>query len=297
MKTKKKINSDRVFGLVNGLLLAIVTLLIVYPLYFIIVASISDPVYVNSGQTMFFPKGITFDGYTKVFEFPQLLTGFKNSIIYTVVGTVINLLVCVPTAFALSRKELVGRRFLNAFFLVTMYFSGGLIPGYLLLKELHLLNKIWAIVLPGALSVYNMIICRSFFQSNASDELLESVKIDGGSYFTFFFKVILPVSKAIIAVMVLFHALAHWNKYLEIVYYIKDPSKYSLQVVIRNLSAYLETNISGGGLDAKTMSEMQKVEQITRFSVVIIASIPVFLMYPFIQKYFVKGVMIGSVKG
>ena len=297
MTKNKKINSDKVFGFVNGLLLALITLLIVYPLYFIIVASFSDPVYVNSGQTMFFPKGVTLEGYVKVLEFPQMLTGFKNSIIYTVVGTLINMLVCIPTAFALSRKELVGRRVLNTFFLITMYFSGGLIPGYLLLKELHMLNSIWSIVLPGALSVYNMIICRSFFQANVSEELLESVKIDGGSYFTFFFKVVLPLSKAIIAVMVLFHALAHWNKYLEIVYYIRDPEKYSLQVVLRNLSLYLNTNVTDSGLDAKTAGEMQKIEQITRFSVVIIASIPVFLMYPFIQKYFVKGVMIGSVKG
>lgn len=297
MTINKKINSDRVFGIVNGLLLALITLLIVYPLYFIIIASFSDPLYVNSGQTMLFPKGITLEGYTKAFEFPQLLTGFKNSIIYTVVGTTINILVCIPTAFALSRKELVGRRIFNTFFLITMYFSGGLIPGYLLLKSLNMLNTIWSLVLPGALSVYNMIICRSFFQSNVSDELFESVKVDGGSYFTFFFKVVLPLSKAIIAVMVLFHALAHWNKYLEVMYYIRDPEKYSLQVVLQNLSAYLKTNVSDGGLDAKTMGEMQKVEQITRFSVVIIASIPVFLMYPFIQKYFVKGVMIGSVKG
>ncbi len=294
---KRTINPDKVFGFVNGLLLATITFLIIYPLYFIIVASISDPVYVNSGQTIFFPRGISFEGYAKLLEFPQIFAGYKNSIIYTVVGTAINIFTVVPTAFALSRKELVGHRVVNAVFLLTMYFSGGLIPGYLLLKDLNMLNTIWALVVPGALNTYYMIICRSFFQSTVSDELFESVKIDGGSYFTFFFKVVLPLSKAIIAVMVLFHALLHWNNYTSVLYYIRDEEKYSLQLVLKNLTSLLDANVSTDGIDSKTLSAMQKTQQMTRFTIVIIASIPVFLMYPFIQKYFVKGVMIGSVKG
>lgn len=299
----KKTNSvklssgDRVFGIVNGILLAIITLLIVYPIYFIIVASVSDPTYVNLGQTLFWPKGLNISGYQKIFEYSEISTGYLNSIFYTVLGTCINLLVCVPTAFALSRKELVGRGWINAFFVVTMYFSGGLVPGYLLIKNLGMINTVWALVLPGALNVYNMIVCRSFFMSNISDELFEATKIDGGSYTSFFFKVALPLSKSIIAVMVLYHALVHWNSYLSALYYIRDTDKYPLQLILRNLTASLSVDSIQDAMDSAAISEKMKASQTVRYAVIIVASIPVFLMYPFVQKYFVKGVMVGSVKG
>ena len=299
----KKTNSvklssgDRVFGIVNGILLAIVTLLIVYPIYFIIVASVSDPTYVNLGQTLFWPKGLNISGYQKIFEYSEITTGYLNSIFYTVLGTCINLLVCIPTAFSLSRKELVGRGWINAFFVVTMYFSGGLVPGYLLIKNLGMINTVWALVLPGALNVYNMIVCRSFFMSNISDELFEATKIDGGSYTSFFFKVVLPLSKSIIAVMVLYHALVHWNSYLSALYYIRDTDKYPLQLILRNLTASLSVDSIQDAMDSAAISEKMKASQTVRYAVIIVASIPVFLMYPFVQKYFVKGVMIGAVKG
>ena len=299
----KKTNSvklssgDRVFGIVNGILLAIVTLLIVYPIYFIIVASVSDPTYVNLGQTLFWPKGLNISGYQKIFEYSEITTGYLNSIFYTVLGTCINLLVCIPTAFSLSRKELVGRGWINAFFVVTMYFSGGLVPGYLLIKNLGMINTVWALVLPGALNVYNMIVCRSFFMSNISDELFEATKIDGGSYTSFFFKVVLALSKSIIAVMVLYHALVHWNSYLSALYYIRDTDKYPLQLILRNLTASLSVDSIQDAMDSAAISEKMKASQTVRYAVIIVASIPVFLMYPFVQKYFVKGVMVGSVKG
>ncbi len=290
-------SGDRVFGIVNGILLAIVTLLIVYPIYFIIVASVSDPTYVNLGQTLFWPKGLNISGYQKIFEYSEITTGYLNSIFYTVLGTCINLLVCIPTAFSLSRKELVGRGWINAFFVVTMYFSGGLVPGYLLIKNLGMINTVWALVLPGALNVYNMIVCRSFFMSNISDELFEATKIDGGSYTSFFFKVVLPLSKSIIAVMVLYHALVHWNSYLSALYYIRDTDKYPLQLILRNLTASLSVDSIQDAMDSAAISEKMKASQTVRYAVIIVASIPVFLMYPFVQKYFVKGVMVGSVKG
>ncbi len=290
-------SGDRAFGIVNGILLAIITLLIVYPIYFIIVASVSDPTYVNLGQTLFWPKGLNISGYRKIFEYSEITTGYLNSIFYTVLGTCINLLVCVPTAFALSRKELVGRGWINAFFVVTMYFSGGLVPGYLLIKNLGMINTVWALVLPGALNVYNMIVCRSFFMSNISDELFEATKIDGGSYTSFFFKVVLPLSKSIIAVMVLYHALVHWNSYLSALYYIRDTDKYPLQLILRNLTASLSVDSIQDAMDSAAISEKMKASQTVRYAVIIVASIPVFLMYPFVQKYFVKGVMVGSVKG
>lgn len=293
----KDSGGDRVFGIVNGIFLAIITLLIIYPVYFIICASISDPTFVNMGETVLFPKGLTLLGYQKLFEFPEILTGYKNSIIYTLVGTSINMVMCVLTAYALSRKELPGRGFINVFFVFTMYFGGGLIPGYLVIKDLGMLNTIWALVIPGALNVYNMIVCRSFFQANISEELFEATKIDGGSYTTFFIKVVLPLSKAILAVMVLYHALVHWNSYLSALYYISDGDKFPLQLILRNMTAALSVDATQDAIDSVALQEKAKASQIVRYAVIMVASIPVFLMYPFVQKYFVKGVMVGSIKG
>lgn len=296
MSKSKKINSDSVFGVVNAIILAIEAIVILYPLYFVVVASVSDPTYVNAGETMFFPKGFTLMGYKKIFEYKNIVTGYINSIIYTVVGTSVSLFFCVPTAFALSRKELPGRKWLSAFYVFTMYFSGGVIPQYLLVRDLNLMNSMWALILPGALMTYNMIVCRSFFTSNVSQELFEATKIDGGSYTTFFFKVVLPLSKAILAIMVLFHALIYWNSYLQALYYLKDQNKYPLQLVLRNLTDSLNVDSMQGGTSQEA-TEQQKVQQMVRYAVVIAACIPVFLMYPAVQKYFVKGVMVGAVKG
>ncbi len=292
----KKLDSDKVFGFFNSIFLILITAIVVYPIYFILIASISDPNAVAAGETMLLPKGVTFLGYAKILEDTRLINGFINSVIITILGTLLNMLMCLFTAFALSRKELPGRRILNGFFVFTMYFSGGLIPSYLLHSSLGTLNTFWALILPG-LNVYNMIICRSFFQSNVSEELFESIKVDGGSYFTFFFKIVLPLSKAIIAVMVLYHALNHWNNYMAALYYIQDSDKFPLQLVLKNITDQLKANSSEVGASSLIAMETQKAEQLTRYSVVIISSIPVFLLYPFIQKYFVKGVMVGSVKG
>lgn len=291
--------SDRVFSLTNGILLGIITLILIYPVYFVVIASISDPTYVNLGQVLLLPKGVTFLGYQKIFEYSEILTGYKNSIIYTVLGTLVNLLMCIPCAFVLARKELPGRKLLNFYFVFTMYFGGGLIPGYLIIKDLHLINTMWALIIPGALNVYNMIVARSFFQSSIPDELFEATKIDGGSYTTFFFKVVLPLSKSIIAVMVIYHALAHWNSYLTALYYIRDSSKFPLQLVLRNMTAALTNNgaMTDSTMDAQAIAEANKAQQSVRYAVILVASIPVFLIYPFVQKYFVKGLMVGSVKG
>ncbi len=292
----KRIDSDKVFGFFNSIFLILITAIVVYPIYFILIASISDPNAVAAGETMLFPKGISFLGYTKLLEDSRLISGFTNSVIITVLGTSLNMAMCLLTAFALARKELPGRRIINGFFVFTMYFSGGLIPTYLLHSTLGTLNTYWALILPG-LNVYNMIICRSFFQSNVSEELFESIKVDGGSYFTFFFKIVLPLSKAIIAVMVLYHALTHWNNYMTALYYLQDSNKFPLQLVLKTITDQLKANSSEVGASSLIAMETQKAEQLTRYSVVIISSIPVFLLYPFIQKYFVKGVMVGSVKG
>lgn len=299
MKNNKIIHEsfgDRVFNVVNLCLLTIVILIILYPIYFLVIASISDPTYVNLGQTLLLPKGITLLGYKKLLEFPQILTGYKNSIIYTVVGTSINLVTCVLAAFSLSRRELPGRRLLNVFFVITMYFSGGLIPTYLVVKNLGMTDSIWAVILPNALNAYYLIVCRSFFEGNISEELFEATKVDGGGYFTFFFKVVLPLSGSIVAVMVLYHALIHWNSYLNALYYLRDSKKYPLQLILRSLTETLSTADQSAG-DATAITEQIKMRQSVRYSLILVAAVPVFIIYPFVQKYFVTGVMVGSVKG
>lgn len=293
-----KINSDKIFKIINYTILSLVLAIFMYPIWFVLVASISDPTFVNTGEVLFLPKGINVEGYKKILEYSEVLTGYKNTIIYTFVGTCINLAVLIPASFALSRKELFLRRFWMIFFLITMYFSGGLIPLYLQVKNLNLMDSMWALILPGAFSVYNMIICRNFFESNVSEELFESAKIDGATYTRFFFSIVLPLSKSIIAVMVLFHALAHWNTYLNALYYIQSKDKYPLQLVLKNLTAQLELISTGESLvDSQSLNESIRLQESVKYSVIVVASIPVLILYPFVQKHFVKGVMLGSVKG
>lgn len=294
---KMKTNFDRTFDIINYILMGIILILVMYPLYFVIIASFSDPDYVNAGQTLLLPKGLTFEGYQRAFEYEMIWAGYKNSIIYTFVGTCINLIVLIPASFALSRGELVGRKFFTTLCLITMYFSGGTIPSYLLVMNLGLMDTMWALVLPGAFSVYNMIICRSFFKSNVSEELFESVKLDGAGYTRFFFSIVLPLSKAIIAVMVLYHALGHWNAYMNIVYYIQDPDKYNLQTVLRNLTESVSAGSEEAVADEAYQASAQKLAELVKYSTILLAALPMIILYPFVQKYFVGGVMIGSVKG
>ncbi len=293
---KMKSNFDRVFDVINYILMGLILIIVMYPLYFVIVASFSDPTYVNAGQTMIFPKGITFEGYMRTLEYSTIWSGYKNSIVYTFVGTCVNLAVLIPASFALSRSELVGRKLFTTLCLFCMYFGGGTIPTYLLIKNLGLFNSMWALVLPGAFSVYNMIICRSFFKSNVSEELFESVKLDGAGYTRFFFSIVLPLSKAILAVMVLYHALGHWNSYMNVLYYIRDVDKHNLQLVLRNLTESLSTG-SMEAVDSEYLASAEKLKELVKYSTILLAALPMIILYPFVQKYFVGGVMIGSVKG
>ncbi|MBQ9757988.1 MAG: carbohydrate ABC transporter permease [Clostridia bacterium] len=295
---KMKSRFDRNFDIINYTLLGILLFIVMYPLYFVIIASISDPNMVNAGKTLLWPRGITFEGYAKILEYKEIMVGYKNSIIYTFVGTIINLVVLIPASFALSRKELVGRKLFSALCLIAMYFSGGVVPLYLLIKNLGMFDTIWALVLPGAFSIYNMIICRSFFVGNVSEDLYESVKIDGGGYMRFFFSIVLPLSKAIIAVMCLYHALGHWNGYLSVLYYMRDPDKYNLQLILKNLTESISTKtLASEGMSTDYLADMQKLNEMVKFSTILIAALPMIILYPFVQKYFVTGVMIGSVKG
>ena len=229
-----------------------------------------------------------------------MVRGFFNAIVITVSGVLVNLAVTMPTAYALSRSKFSGKKIITAFYMVTMFFSGGLIPTYLVIRNLHMLDTYWALILPGCLGVYNMIVARTFFQSNISEELYEAAEIDGCTQGQFFFKIALPLSGAITAILVLYYGVGHWNSYFSALIYISDPEKYPLQLVLRNILITNEAALSQAATSAAAraaLREKQELIDVMKYSLIIISSVPVLVLYPFIQKHFVKGVMIGSVKG
>jgi len=298
----KESKTDRIFLLFTYLFLAIALLCVLYPLVYIVSASISSPTYVNSGEMWLLPKGITFEGYQRVFENQAIWRGYANTILYTVVGTLVNLLVTIPAAYALSRSDFVGRGFFMGMFLVTMFFGGGLIPTYLLVKELGLINSMWALILPGAASVWNIIVARTFFQSTIPKELQEAAHIDGCTNLRLFWKIVIPLSSPIIAVMALFYGVGHWNSYFNALVYLNDEAKYPLQMVLRQILVLQEMNSSGigtatSGETAMAMNARADVAALLKYAVIIISTLPIIAIYPFLQRYFVQGVMIGSVKG
>ncbi|WP_322905928.1 carbohydrate ABC transporter permease [Paenibacillus campi] len=298
----KESRSDRMFLLLNYVYLAIALVCVLYPLVYIVSASISSPTYVSSGEMWLLPKGITFEGYQRVFENQSIWQGYANTILYTVVGTLVNLLVTIPAAYALSRADFVGRGFFMAMFLVTMFFSGGLIPTYLLVKNLGLVNTMWALILPGAASVWNIIVARTFFQSTIPKELQEAAHIDGCTNLRLFWKIVIPLSAPIIAVMALFYGVGHWNSYFNALVYLNDESKYPLQMVLRQILVLQEMTGSGigsatSGEAAMAMNARADSAALLKYAVIIVSTLPIIAIYPFLQRYFVQGVMIGSVKG
>ena len=299
MKIKES-KVDKVFDVVLFIVLTAVLLIAAYPLYFVIIASISDPTAVAGGDVVFTPIGLTVDGYKEVFENKKVVGGLLNSLFYTAVGTCLNLFVTIPTAYALSRRQFAGKKFVMCFYMVTMFVSGGMIPTYLVVKSFGMLDTMWALIVPGALSVYNMIVARTFFESSLPEELWEAARVDGCGHFKYFVKVALPLSKAIIAIMVLYYGIGHWNNYFSALLYMKTEAKYPLQLVLRGILIQNEAALAQQVTTAAAQEAMQKqqalVEQM-KYALIIVSSIPVMILYPFIQKHFVKGVMIGSVKG
>lgn len=263
-------------------------------MWFIIVASFSDPNLVSTGKVTVFPKGINFKGYIKILEDTRIWIGYRNTLLYSLLGTAVNLIVTLPAAFALSRKEFKPRRVILFFFTFTMFFGGGLIPSYLLMKQLGLLNSIWVFIIPGAFSVFNMIIARSFFEASIPEELHDAAQVDGLSYFGYFNKIVLPLSTAIIAVIGLYYFVGHWNDYFTGLIYIRDQNLQPLQNVLQNILLANQTQVGAVGMTA--MDSQNFADQI-KFGVIIVSTIPLLIIYPFLQKYFNKGVMIGAVKG
>jgi multiple sugar transport system permease protein/putative aldouronate transport system permease protein len=271
-------------------------LVVLYPIVFVISASFSSPFAVSSGQIKLLPVDPGIQGYVAVFKDHRILTGYRNTIFYTTTGTLINVFATLICAYPLARKQLPHRGLITFFFTFTMLFSGGMIPNYILLRDLHMLNTIWAILIPGTISVYSMIITRTFIASSIPDELLEAAQIDGCSDFKFFFLFILPLSKAVIAVIAIQYAVGHWNAYFNAFIYLTKSDLYPLQVFLREI--LVMNQIAANNIeDPETAIAMQGLADLLKYSLIVISSAPILCVYPFFQKYFIKGIMIGSIKG
>ncbi len=287
--------SDKIFQIALNVIAVLILVIILYPLYFVIIASFSDPAAVSGGQVWLLPKGLTMDGYEELFRHKEIWTGYANTILYTLAGTVIGLVVNLFAAYALSRKDLVGRKFFNLMFIFTMFFNGGLIPTFLTIKDFHLYDTFLVMVLPFSVSVYNIIVARTFFQTNVPSELNDAAKIDGCGNLYYFFKIVLPLSKAIIAVLALWTAVGMWNSYFNALIYLKDAAKYPLQLILRNILITNNLQMSFGSGEA--MQVALRLSNLMRYSVIIVSTVPIMCFYPFVQKHFNQGVMIGAVKG
>ena len=301
MKRNTKIHEtkvDRVFNVVVYVLIALLLLMFIYPLWFVLMASFSDPQYVNAGALLIYPRGFTTMGYKMVFSDDRIWTGYLNTIFYAGVGTVLATMVQVMAGYALSRKDLPGRSIFMLLFVFTMYFSGGLIPFYLVVKELNLVNTRFLMIVTGLASVYNIIIVRSFFASSMPVELYEAASIDGCTNQRYFFSIVLPLSKAIIAVIALYCLVAQWNSYFNAMIFLSDRSKYPLQLFLREilLSAQTYSDPSAVQGDAVAAAQMEIMGEVIKYGVIVVSTLPVIIVYPFLQKYFVQGVMIGAVK-
>ena len=296
MKKRIKLSrEDKTFSFIVYLIATLVLLVIAYPVIYVVSASFSSPAAVTTGKVVLLPVDFGLDGYKAVFQNKDVLTGYLNTIYYTVLGTLINVAVTLCAAYPMSRRDFPARRKFAFFFTFTMLFSGGMIPTYMVVKELGLLDTTWALVLPGAISVYNLTVTRSFLESSIPHEMLEAAQIDGCSDVQYFFRFVLPLSKAVIAVITLFYAVSHWSAYFNALLYINTREKYPLQLFLREI--LVNNKIDAAVMDEGIMNAKQGLADLLKYSLIVVSTLPIMCIYPFIQKYFVQGVMIGSVKG
>ncbi|MBQ6145743.1 MAG: carbohydrate ABC transporter permease [Clostridia bacterium] len=286
--------SDRTSDIVLVVATAIIMLIIAYPLYYVLVASVSDPYDVYAGKTFLLPSQFTLEGYKAVFSNSNLLSGFLNSVKYTVIGTLYSVTMVYITAYPLSKKDLPGRKWISIFFIITMYFGGGLIPTYLVVRDTGLLNNMWALFLPGGVAMGNVIIVRNFFENNIPKDLYEAAEIDGADHLTTFIKMVVPLSRPIMAVMVVFSMVAYWNDWFTALIYLQK-TQYPFPLVLRGILITTEamTSMTGG----LSYAESNRIAELVKFAAMIVAAVPMLVMYPFVQKYFEQGFMTGAVKG
>ena len=292
---KHQTRADKAILTTNGIILTIIVFAILIPLIYVILASFTNPAtLLNSGITLN-PSKWTLQGYSRVFKDGSLLIGFRNSLFYSTAFSIISVTITLFAAYPLSRKDFVGRKLMMTLFIITMFFGGGLIPTYLLVKNLNMLDTIWAILLPGAVNVWNIILARAYFQG-IPDELREAAIVDGTSEIQFFFKILLPLSKPIIAVLVLYQFVAQWNSYFDAMIYLKSENLQPLQIVLRSILVQMQPR-PGMIQDAQNTAQLQQIAEMVKYSSIVISSLPLIIIYPFFQKYFEKGVMVGSIKG
>jgi len=294
-QTIRKTSDEKVFDFIVYAIAAIIIIIVLYPLLFIVSASFSDPSKVLNGEVWLLPKGVTLEAYKSILHDDKIWIGYRNTILYTVVGTVINILMTILAAYPLSRPDLPGRNAVMVLITLTMFFGGGLIPTYLLIKDLGMVNTMWALIVPGAIATYNLIVMRTYFQSSIPWELQEAAHIDGCSNWRLLISIILPLSKPILAVMVLFYAVGHWNSFFPALIYLRDEALHPLQLVLREILMISQSvAFDGGGVG---LEDQILLAESIKFAVIIVSTLPVLIMYPFVQRHFVKGVMIGSIKG
>ena len=288
--------ADPTFNIVTVGLLLLAAAAIIYPLYFIVIASVSDPNLIAQGKVWLLPQGFTLEGYETLFKNDALVRGFGNSLLYTGVGTVVSVSIILCTGYALSRRDMPGRNFFMILFIITMFFDGGLIARYLVVRDLGLLNTMWAVILPGAVGVWNLIIARTFFETNVPAELREAAQIDGANDFRFFFKVALPLTKPLIALMAMTHIVAYWNSYFDAMIYLNDESMYPLQLVLRNvlIQSQASASLDTGSIDSYAAA--QRLGELIKYGMIVVSTVPLLIIFPFLQKYFVKGATLGALK-
>ena len=294
---RKKITQDTIVYFINYILLTVLLVVVLYPLIYIISCSFSSGDALMSGRVKLFPVDLTLQSYKAVFKYQSIWTGYRNSIIYAIVGTLISMVLTLFAAYPLSRDDFRGTKIFTVIILFTMMFSGGLIPTYLLVKNLDLMDTIWAVVLPGAVNAYNIIVARTFFANTIPKELQEAAEMDGCTDFRFFVRIVIPLSTPIIAVLSLWVVVGLWNSYFGPMIYLNSQEKYPLQLVLRRILLLSQVNLNQSNIDPETIRKNQYLGEMLKYGTIIISTLPLMIVYPFVQKYFVKGVMIGSVKG
>lgn len=292
----KEGRTDRWFNIINYVVLTLFLITVLYPLVFIVSASFSSPNAVTSGRVWLWPVEPSLEGYAAVFKHKLIWSSFWNSVFYTVAGTLINVVLTVMAAYPLARRDLFGKNAFMLLFVFTTIFSGGLIPSYILVKDLGMLNTVWAMILPSAMSVFNVIIARTYFKTTIPDELLEAAQLDGCNDFKFVSRIVIPLSGPIIAVIMLYSAVGYWNQYFNALIYLKQPSLYPLQLVLREILVQNEVDVSMLS-SLEDQASREGLRSLLKYSLIVVSSVPLLAVYPFVQKHFVKGVMIGSLKG
>ena len=291
----KESKTDYIYYAIAGIILMILAAIVIYPLYFICIASISDPDAILNGEVYLYPIGATIDGYKKLMNEPLIWSGYRNTIIYTVLGTIFNIVLTIPAGWALSRDYLPGRRIFMILMIITMFFGGGLIPYYLVCGALGLVENPLILIIGGGVSVYNVFMCKSYFQTNVPKEVIEASEIDGCGEIRTFFDIVIPLSKSIISVMILFYAVGHWNNYVDALIFISNEQYFPLQLVLKNLLISAEAQ-SNSGADSSTIIEQLRIANQIKYSSIVVSSLPIIIIYPFIEKYFDQGILVGSFK-